>query len=160
MQFIGNYADIVKPEWIEFLTNNNGDLLPKGREYLCEDWDKAYPMWKPEFRAFWYKFEIHQLPFTIPWPVPLSEKIDWWIVKQLPGQCIPIHVDDNDPLYTTRYVLMLQDYVPGHMLMWNDNLIRDYKKGDMFKVTDVNSKHGSANISNDPRFIAHLTVWN
>lgn len=160
MEYIGNYADIVQQDWIDFLLNNDGDLLPDGREYLCDSWREQYNTWRPEFRALWYKFETHQLPFTIPWPVPLTDKIDWWIVKQLPGQCIPIHVDDNDAEHTTRYVLMLQDYIPGHVLLWNGNLIRDYKKGDLFKVQDVNATHGSSNISNDPRFIAHLTVWN
>lgn len=164
MQYVGNYADIIKQEWIDFLLANEGQLLPDDRECLRADWHPEnatmYQMWDVKNRAYWYKFEVQDMPFTIPWPVELTDKIDWWVVKQLPGQCVPIHYDPNDEEYTTRYILMLQDYIPGHMLLWDDVLIRDYKKGDLYKVNNVNSYHGSSNISNDPRIIAHLTVWN
>ena len=164
MEFIGNYADLVKDEWIEFFLNNQGQLLPDDRECLQYDFHpdntKMYDAWGLKNRAYWYKFEIQDIPFAIPWPVPLGETFDWWAIKQLPGQCIPMHVDANPADRTTRYVLMLQDYIPGHVLVWNGKMIDNYKKGDIFKVSDVNAHHGSSNISNIPRLLAHLTVWN
>lgn len=164
MKFIGNYADVIKPEWVEFLLTNKGQLLPDDRECLRPDWHPQntimYEKWGETNRAYWYKFETQDMPFTIPWPVELGDKFDWWVVKQLPGQCVPMHYDPNDETHTVRYVMMLQDYIPGHMLLWNDRLIKDYKVGDLFKIEDVNSWHGSSNISNEPRIIAHLTVWN
>ena len=164
MQYVGNYGNIIKQEWVDFLLSNEGQLLPDDRECLRPEFhpDNAlmYKKWGIENRAYWYKFETQDMPFTIPWPVDVTNNIDWWVVKQLPGQCVPLHYDPNDESRTTRYVLMLQDYISGHMLLWNDVLIKDYKAGDLYKVTDVNSYHGSSNISNEPRIIAHLTVWN
>jgi hypothetical protein len=92
--------------------------------------------------------------------VNLSDNIDWWVIKQYPGQMIPMHVDVNPPENTSRYILMLQDYEPGHVLIWDGKLVSDYKKGDLFKVKDVNSMHGGCNISNNIRLLSYLTVWN
>jgi hypothetical protein len=71
-----------------------------------------------------------------------------------------MHVDSNPADTTERYMLMLQDYIPGHVLIWNGKLLGDFKKGDLYKVDHVNSLHGGANISNDIRLLAYLTVWN
>lgn len=164
MEYIGNYCDLIKDEWIDFLLAHDGQLLPDNRECLLPDFDEQNvainDSWKSEYRYSWYKFEIADLPFTISWPVAVTEHIDWWVIKQLPGQCIPIHIDQNPPDSTTRYILMLQDYIPGHVLIWNGDLVNNYKKGDIYKMTDVNATHGSSNISNTPRLIVHLTVWN
>lgn len=164
MKFIGNYIDLVKDEHIEFLMQHDGQLLPDSRECLLEDFDDQNrainKSWKPEHRTSWHKFEIQDLPFTIDWPVNLGKNIDWWIIKQYPGQSVPMHVDYNPADTTERYMLMLQDYIPGHVLIWNGKLLGDFKKGDLYKVDHVNSLHGGANISNDIRLLAYLTVWN
>lgn len=164
MNLIGNYKDIIQDSWIEFLNTHDGQLLPDRRECLLPDFDDQNKgiigSWRPEYPPFWYKFEIQDLPFTIPWPVPLPDKIDWWVIKQYPGQMIPMHVDVNPPENTERYILMLDDYQPGHILIWDGKLVSDYKKGDLFKVKDVNACHGGSNISNTIRLLAYLTVWN
>jgi hypothetical protein len=162
MDLIGNYKDIIQDNWIEFLSTHDGQLLPDRRECLLEDFDtqntQIFKSW-PTLPT-WHKFEIQDLPFTIPWPVSLSDKIDWWAIKQYPGQMIPMHIDANPPENTERYILMLQDYEPGHVLIWDGALVSNYKKGDLFKVKDVNSQHGACNISNNIRLLAYLTVWN
>jgi hypothetical protein len=164
MKHIGNYKDIVQDEWLDFLKTHDGQLLPDRRECLLPDFDDQNKgiigNWRPEYPPFWYKFEIQDLPFTIPWPVDLGLDIDWWVIKQYPGQMIPIHIDQNPAECTHRYILMLQDYEPGHVLIWDGKLVSDYKRGDLFKVNDVNSMHGGCNISNNIRLLAYLTVWN
>jgi hypothetical protein len=164
MELIGNYKDIIQEEWIEFLKTHDGQLLPDSRECLLPYFDKQNEdiakNWRPEYAASWCKFEIQDVPFVIPWPVNLTNNIDWWIIKQYPGQRIPMHIDKNPPDTTDRYVLMFTDYEPGHVLIWDNKLIDNYKKGDLFKIKDVNSSHGAANISNTLRLLAYLTVWN
>jgi len=162
MEYIGNYSDIVKQDWIDFLMNNEGQLLPDNRECLLPEFDQQnveiFKKWN--HMPTWYKFEIQDLPFTIPWPVPLTNNIDWWIIKQHPGQLVPIHIDQNPPDITERYILMLQDYIPGHITTWAGEFIHNYKRGDLYKVKDVNALHGGSNISNEVRLLAYLTVWN
>lgn len=163
MEYVGNF-NIVKDEWITFLMTHDGQRLPDDRECLLPDFDQQnmaiVGSWKLEHKPSWHKFEIQDLPFTIDWPVNLGKSIDWWVIKQYPGQLLPMHIDQNPPETTERYMLMLQDYVPGHVLIWNGRLLSDFKKGDLFKVKDVNALHGGANISNDVRLLAYLTVWN
>lgn len=164
MEYIGNFSELIKDDWIEFLLTHDGQLLPDNRECLLPDFDDQNVVieksWKTEYKASWFKFEIQDLPFSIDWPVPLTDTIDWWIIKQYPGQCVPMHVDANPPESTERYIMMLQDYIPGHITLWDGELINHYKKGDLFKVKDVNALHGGSNISNDIRILAYLTVWN
>jgi hypothetical protein len=164
MEYLGNYKDIIQDDWIEFLKTNTGQLLPDLRECLLPDFDEQNKAivsnWRPANKPYWYKFEIQDLPFTIPWPTSLTDDIDWWVIKQQPGQMIPMHIDKNPEDRTSRYILMLQDYEPGHVLIWDDQYIRDYKRGDFFKVKNVNALHGGANLSNNIRLLAYLTVWN
>lgn len=164
MKLIGNYQDLIQDSWIEFLNTNNGQLLPDTRECLLPDFDDQnkgiVSSWDIVNKPNWFKFETQDLNFTIPWPVDLGAKIDWWIIKQLPGQMIPMHIDQNPADRTHRYILMFSDYEPGHVLIWNGKLVDNYKKGDLFKVEDVNASHGGANISNKVRLLAYLTVWN
>jgi hypothetical protein len=162
MQYIGNHKELITDEMIDYVTTNNGCLLPDDRECLLPDfsdqnrdihnsWDKLIT---------WHCFESVNLPFVIDWPVDTSNaKIDWWVIKLKPGQGLPMHVDPDPEDTTDRYVLCLQDYEPGHILLWDNELLKDYKKGDLFKVTHINGTHGSSNISNSLRLIAHLTVW-
>jgi hypothetical protein len=161
MEYIGNYKDIIKDEWIDFLINNSGKLLPdeKMKAFECDDQflNMSLSFSKP---TNWYKFETDDLPFTIPWPVDITNNIDWWIIKQLPGQMLPMHIDRNPQDSTSRYVLMFADYEPGHVLIWDGELISNYKKGDLFKIKDVNASHGGANLSKQVRLLAYLTVWN
>ena len=164
MKYIGNYKELIKDEWIDFLMKNDGQLLPDRRECLLPDFDEQNKQiagnWQQKYAPSWFKFETQDLPFYLPWPVPLTENIDWWIIKQYPGQMIPAHVDQNPPDTTERYIMLFQDYVQGHVLIWDGKLVGDYKKGDLYKVHDVNALHGGCNISNDVRLLAYLTVWN
>ena len=91
MKYIGNYKELIKDKWIDFLMSNDGQLLPDSRECLLPDFDeqnkKIVGAWQQKYAPSWFKFETQDLPFTIPWPVPLSNNIDWWIIKQYPNLC-------------------------------------------------------------------------
>lgn len=163
MEYIGNYVNIIQQDWINFVVSTPGALLPDGRRGLQPTLDdqnaNIYKAWAPENMFKWWKYEAAELPFIIPWPVDLGISTDWWIIKMEPGQCMPMHIDKNPAETTDRYILMLEDYEPGQVLLWDGNLIKDYKCGDMFKIKNVNALHGGGNISNKSRLLAYLTVW-
>lgn len=78
----------------------------------------------------------------------------WWCIKTMPGQFLPLHTDpavmkSEEP--TTRYWSMLQDYIPGHCFIINEELFTDYKAGDVFLWDDSTAEHGAFNMSGVPR---------
>jgi hypothetical protein len=164
MKFIGNYLNIIRDDWITYLTDNDGTLCPDSRECFGETFSEQvseiHKIFRPINFPRWQNFGVDEIPFSIPWPVPLSERIEQVVIKQLPGQLMAMHVDENPIDSTNRYILMLTDYHPGHILLWGDVLFRDYKKGDLCEIQNINAPHGAANFSNYNRIAAYLTVWN
>jgi hypothetical protein len=164
MEYLGNYADLIKDDWITYWTMFDGQTLPDNRECLLPDFDQQNIRIAKMFpQHSWQKFETQDMPWTstFKWPVSISDRsnIDWWVIKQHPGQMIPIHIDANPEETTSRYILCLQDYVPGHIMLWGDIFLKDFKKGDLFKLDGMNSLHGGCNISLEIRLIAYLIVW-
>jgi hypothetical protein len=164
MEYLGNYAELIQPEWIDFLIKNPGQLLPDNRECLLPDFHpqnvEIQSVWSNENKPKWNVFEIPDLPFTIPWPVKLGNNIDWWVIKMSPGQIMPMHEDPcPDVNHLQRYILALQDYEPGHVLIWDNQLVKDYKKGDLFRFKNPMAAHGGCNLSNTVRLLAYLSVY-
>jgi hypothetical protein len=54
--------------------------------------------------------------------------------------------------------MSFKDYEPGHVLVYDNKLITDYKKGDLFKFTDPDTYHGSSNIGYSPRLVINFTM--
>jgi hypothetical protein len=162
--YLGNYSHLIKSEWIDFfLAPGSGQLFPDDRECLRPDFNDQnqaiHAAWDFKSCGGWYNFDMTIIPFSIPWPVALTNNYDWWVVKQYPGQCVPYHYDPCDPASTRRFIMPLDDYKPGHMLLWGNELIKGYAIGDLIELNDTLAYHGSANVSNDVRLMAYLSVF-
>ena len=70
-----------------------------------------------------------------------------------------MHIDDDPDRVTRRYTMFLQDYIPGHMTLWGDTFLKDFKVGDLYKAKDSIALHGSANVTTHDRLVAFLTIW-
>lgn len=160
MIYKGNYSNWIQHEWIEYMLNNVGYSGPggkvpeneyeeKGKTRITKagyDWDST----------LWEIFDESNLPFTIEPPV---ERIkSWWIVKQLPGQLMPMHGDhdDDEATRTTQWWMPLQDYVSGHVFIYQDKLYNEYKSGDLYMFDNVQAFHGSCNIGFTPRLTLNI----
>jgi len=66
------------------------------------------------------------------------------------------HVYERDG---TRYWIPLQDYHSGHVFIYNDKLMTDYKKGDVFVFLDSYDVHGAANIGHQTRLSLLITEY-
>jgi hypothetical protein len=76
----------------------------------------------------------------------------------MPGQFMPMHVDPHVfDQQCNRYWMPLQDYVPGHVFVYKDDMIKDYTVGDVYQFTDAAEIHGAANISHSPRLMLLVT---
>jgi hypothetical protein len=111
------------------------------------------------------KFKYHD---SVLEPLVNDSKIklpDWlgtnlltWYSRFEPGCGICLHSDDNSEYLESptdkvaRYVLFLQDWIPGHIFLYQDkNVLTDYKAGDLFLYSTPNEIHAACNLSNSVR---------
>jgi hypothetical protein len=114
-------------------------------------------------QTYWYIYEPATLPFNIT--LPFDDRTDflWWGIKMKPGNFMPVHRDPHtmDPVYhhCKRYWMALQDWEPGHIFMYDREVLVDYKKGDVFAYPDAQEIHCACNIGNTTRLTFHFTTY-
>ena len=76
----------------------------------------------------------------------MKKIVYWWITKLLPGQMMPMHTDPHTHEEQTckRYWVPLQDYVPGHVFIYGESMMQNYKRGDVFQYENSTDEHGAA----------------
>jgi hypothetical protein len=52
-----------------------------------------------------------------------------------------------------------QDYKPGHIFMYENQVITNYKAGDVWEYTDSGALHGAANIGHTPRIVLQISTY-
>jgi len=119
--------------------------------------------------------DIQDFEFVMPNLPKIGKNIYWWFVKLQPGEIQLMHYDmhilgafykDNtfsevvevqkikNPI---RYTMFLQDYQPGHIFTYKDQMLSNYKAGDIYEWSDPELLHGVANISFTPRYTLQIT---
>ena len=180
MKFYGNYKHLIKQEWIDLLLSSKGHTISPFDDHIEQEENikkeisitKTTASSEKEIEMFEEKgiygpdliiaemYTNRNNPFELDLGEfnPLMED-NWWIVKQMPGQFMPLHRDvlepDNDHI---RIWMPWYDYQPGHIFIHEGKFVKDYKAGDMWIYNDVNDLHGSANISLTPRIVLQLTL--
>ena len=186
MHLQGNYKHWIPEGLIQTILDHDGDVTPV---YQPDKWrgqadiDRArveleqagYPELNYKFHQYTMQtecikqfqtesylksldFNINMMPICPFW----CEYSHWWIVKYLPGDMQPMHFDPH--LIGTeeclRYTMMLTDYVDGHIFTYDDQLLTNYKVGDLFMWPDAMCLHGAANISMTPRISLQMSFYN
>ena len=172
MNYIGNYADwIIENNIIEMLNAKQGDCTPvwqpdrwTGNETLEHFRELARPGYSNN------KFFFHQLnagstemkDYNFPWmelPETRAKKF-WWFVKLYPGEFQAMHVDPHltELENFVRYTMFLQDWEPGHIFVYDDKILNNYKAGDLYEWSDPETIHGPANIGYNPRLTLQITL--
>jgi hypothetical protein len=172
MELIKNCLDWITPEFMEFIKTNNGDTVPvwqpdrwKGHPMLDEAREKTRPGYATTGHTFQQfnpqSADMAKFNLTLP-TIPGDERRQyWWIIKLLPGQMQPIHFDPH--LITTpnpqRYTMFLEDWKPGHIFVYDDKYISNYKSGDLYRWYDPMMIHGVVNIGFEPRYTLQITTY-
>ena len=163
MKYIGNYSSWINDDWISKILETSGQARPR-------DWPPNSKVEQEEYQRYatsgydlnainWWIYESKDLDITIspPWT---TGKIHWWITKLTPGQFMPMHTDPHTHGENcNRYWVPLQDYVPGHVFLYGESFVADYKKGDVFRYIDPTAIHGAANISHSVRLVLQITEY-
>jgi hypothetical protein len=174
MIYIGNYASWVDPLWEHKVLTTTGQAMPRDKylltkEQLC---DEANNVQYNQYQTYtdagysmndtnWWIYEKEHLnlgELTVPWSS--AGRIHYWFTKMMPGQYMPMHRDPHVfEEQCNRYWVAIQDYEPGHIFIYKDEMLKDYKAGDVFQFVNNDDIHGAANISFSPRIALQITEY-
>lgn len=85
------------------------------------------------------------------------ENTDYSLVKinrQMPGDMLWMHYDfmaDND---WEKYLVFLNDWAPGQVVLWGTHALTNWKSGDCYKVNVTTTPHGAVNCGPKERWVA------
>lgn len=162
MKFVGNFS-FFKNEWIEKILSTPGQARPRDwpPETIIEsgEYAKAKQAGYDLTAVHWWVYEEQDLNIKIDPPWCIGES-SWWITKLLPGQFMPMHTDPFTHYQNCkRFWVPLQDFEPGHIFIYKNNYIKDYKAGDVFEYENSQDSHGAANIGHTPRIVLQVTEY-
>jgi hypothetical protein len=171
MKYIGNFPNFVSKEILSHLESSTGDTVPvwqpdrwKGHPMLDDARETARPGYSHkthDFQQFNEKSkDMAGIDFQLG-PIPGDDrKTLWWFVKLLPGQMQAMHFDPHliEIPNPRRYTVFLQDFQPGHIFVWDDKMISNYKAGDMYEWLDPMCYHGCVNIGYETRYTLQITT--
>lgn len=165
MEYIGNYRNWIQQNWIDEILSSQGTARPsQGKKPDSPEEEIEYQKsrnagYKDTDTYFWM-FDKNNVSFEIDPPFT-DKKFHWWITKMLPGNFMPMHVDPHT-LYqksSDRYWIPFQDWQPGHIFMYEDQVITNYKAGDVYVYSNPNALHGAANIGHTTRIVLQLSTY-
>jgi hypothetical protein len=171
MKFVGNYKNWITPELMNHLKSHEGDHTPvwqperwQGHPVLDEYREKArwcYSKNTPMFHQFNARsIDMQEFKVVLPELPESRAQLQWWFVKLYPGEMQAMHVDPHllSVSNPVRYTMFLEDFVPGHIFVYDDKLMSNYKAGDMYEWSDPMIVHGVSNISYTTRYTLQITL--
>lgn len=173
MNYVGNYINwINENKVIEFLNSVNGDCTPiwqpdrwKGNEQLDYYRELARPGYSNN-KHFFHQLnskseEAKNYNFVYPDLPETRNKRTWWFVKLYPGEFQAMHIDPHltEMKNFVRYTMFLQDWEPGHIFVYDDKILTNYKAGDLYEWSDPMTVHGPANIGFNTRLTLQITLF-
>jgi hypothetical protein len=166
MKYVGNYKNWIQPGWIDELIASQGTPRPsQGKRPTSSEeeleYEKARAAGYKDSDTYFWMFDKNNLSFVLPTPPFVQGTYHWWITKMLPGNFMPMHVDPHT-LYeknSNRYWMALQDWQPGHIFMYEDQVITNYCAGDVYVYDNSAALHGAANIGHTPRLVLQVSTY-
>jgi len=171
MKLIDNYASWIAPELMKHLRTCTGDTTPvwqpdrwQGHPLLDQYREKARPGYSHKdhnFQQFNAKSKDMQgFDIVLPLFPEQRKQCHWWFVKLLPGQMQAMHIDPHlvDVENPVRYTMFLEDFQPGHIFVYDDKMISNYKAGDVYEWSDPMIVHGVVNIGYNTRYTLQVTM--
>lgn len=165
MKLIGNYREYIQKAWINEILNSRGTGRPaEGKKPDSSEeeveYQKALEAGYKLSDTYFYMFDKSNTSFNLDLPF-IKKKYHWWITKMLPGNFMPMHVDPHS-LYqhnSERYWMPWQDYCSGHIFLYKDQFISNYKMGDLYRYCESSTVHGAANIGHLPRIVLQISTY-
>ncbi len=169
MIYIGNFESWINEDFINKILLSNGDRRPApGTKEETSDlqlmWKEAnYQSGKISWEMY---YESHLGKFKPP--IEITGVYEHWFCKMNPGDMLPLHDDRYEGKKMQdiiesgktikRYWMACQDMLPGHVFSYENQLLDNYRAGDLFEFTIPDALHGSCNIGFVPKISYQLTV--
>jgi hypothetical protein len=165
----GNNKNWVNQEYLKMVLDGVGDQRPRTDEedeaYKKEQFEKWYSLGYDLKGAGWsmhyYQDMGMQSMSDMVLPIDLPGTLEWWFVKINPTMTFPMHVDafKTESKNFRRFWIPMQDYIPGHIFIYEDEMITKYKAGDIYEFTNPYAWHGAGNISYEPKVSFQLVCY-
>jgi hypothetical protein len=173
MNYLGNYSSWIKDEGIiEHLLKCKGDPVPvwqpdrwQGNALLEKFTEMSRPGYSNKHHIFHQlnpkSLEMKNFKFDLPNITIQRKHVNWWFVILYPGEFQAMHIDPQltEVNNSVRNTMFLQDWEPGHVFVWDDKYIANYKAGDMYEWSDPMTVHGPANIGYNTRYTLQITMY-
>ena len=172
MKLVGNYSSWINPTLLARLTQEEEAGVTRlhnpgrwsGHPALDQynEKIKVYEKYKDNTFQQFFKVSgpLKEDPLELPELPQTRNEIFWWIVKLKPGQYQTVHQDPH--LYTAvnavRYTLYLQDWEPGHIFIYNNKSISNYKAGELYEWDDPLMEHAVVNTSLNIRYSLQISM--
>ena len=145
-------------------------VLARDGQARPRDWPASTAVESGEYRrakeagynlneVHWWVYEESDLNVKIdpPW---CQGRTNWWITKLTPGQYMPIHTDPFTHYESCkRFWVPLQDFELGHIFIYKNDLVKDYRAGDVYEYDNSQDYHGAVNIGYSPRVVLQVTEY-
>jgi hypothetical protein len=170
MKYIGNYKEWITDDLMNHLKKCTGDTIPV---WQPERW-QGHPLldqfreWvRPGYAHKDHNFQqfnpgcndMQNYKIVLPEFPEKRSNSHWWFIKLLPGQMQPMHIDPHlvEVKNPVRYTMFLEDFVPGHIFVYDDKIMSNYKAGDVYEWSDPMTIHGVVNIGFTTRYTLQVT---
>jgi|APCry1669189883_1035261.scaffolds.fasta_scaffold00192_12 hypothetical protein len=168
MKCIGNYAYWIKQEWLDYMTNIEGRSYPSNPKSELDTHSLA-PMIRSGRSAnstICIFYDKENTGFNVEPIWSTSKHSEYWFVKLYPGMLQPLHQDElkfdqygRRNLTHKKYWIPLMDYERGHVFIYEDTLITNYKKGDVYLYDNDQAFHCAGNMGYSTRYSLNLATW-
>lgn len=166
MNYVGNFSNWIDAAWFEEVLANRGigrpgeGKKPNSPEEKLE-YQKAIAGGYDPASIYFYMFDKNSVSFTLPRPPFVEGNFHWWITKMLPGQFMPMHIDPhtNYEKNSRRFWMPWQDYQGGHIFAYEDQIVANYKAGDVYEYSNSKALHGAANVGLSSRIVLQVSTY-
>lgn len=163
MKYIGNYKHWIDPLIVEKVKTSTGERRPKVindgyQDQTLISWKSAgYDLSKLGWE-FFYNEHIGKDHIDLPIKIE-NKKYKWWFSKLNPGDFFPMHLDHfKTETNVIRYWMACEDYKPGHVFVYGESVLQNYKAGDMYEFS-ADMWHGAANLGFDPKISLQIMFY-
>lgn len=177
MKILANYKEWLQPKWVEESLEIPGYRVPMeffkddklSKEELAGLREEMDPSEKEIYDVygtdgiFFHLLESNLFSFDVTRPPWIESDVDfcWEVIKMLPGEFIPVHRDilKRNDTNSKRFWVPMLDWQPGHIFMYKDQYITNYKAGDVFLYDDPRELHSAINLGQNVRLIMQVTTY-
>jgi hypothetical protein len=161
MKYFGNFKESIPDNLVKILLDH--PYHSDGPKH--NDNSEEVKLWKRVGynldHIHWGSYTSNMIDINIELPKVFGNITEIWYTKLLPGDMFPLHKDvfSYKDKHLIRFIILLQDEMPGHIFCYNNKILTNYKFGDAFVFDDPYMWHAAGNIGITPRLTMQVSSY-